>query len=131
MATLTCIPESDSDKLIQVVYLSQPVIGPRRGKDLAEQIKTELDEHGVVPSQIESDVYDGAFLHDHVPEYLDNIYGIKEEGEIFHAYDPMHKSALEDGHIGKQKGLEWTVEITSTVCDALKKFRTRKNHYVL
>ena len=44
---------------------------------------------------------------------------------------PMHKSALEDEHIGKQKGFEWTVEITSTVCDALKKFRTGKNHYLL
>ena len=74
MATLTCIP--DSDRLSQVVYLSQLVIGPRKGKDLAEQIKTELDEHREVSSQIESDVYDGAFLHDHVPE---------GEGDIFHA----------------------------------------------
>ena len=118
MASITCIP--DSEKLIQVVYLGQPVIGPRKGLDLATQIKTVLDKHRITAEQIESAVYDGAYHHDHVPEHLDCLLGVNE-GDIHHAYDHMHKSALENKHIMKLKEFHWVVEVCDTLCESLKK----------
>ena len=128
MSCITCVP--DSERLIEVVYFGQPVIGPRTGMDLAQQIKVLLDAHEIIAAQIESAVYDGAYHHDHIPEDLDQLLEVIR-GSIHHAYDHMHKSALEDVHIGKMKEFEWLQDVTSTVCDCLKKFRTGKNHYLL
>ena len=128
MAVITCTP--DSEKLLQVITLAQPPIGPRRGKDLTDQIDDVVQEHHISPSQIPSTATDGAYHHDHVQEFLDEKWGIKE-GEINHAWDAMHKSALEDGHLLKKPEFQWIVEVTATVLECFRMFRVAKKYYLL
>ena len=103
-AAIVCVP--DAEELLQVCYLDQPVIGPRTGRDLAKQIDEVLANHEVVPEQIESTVTDGAYHHDSVPMYLEELWEV-EPGDVHHAWDAMHKSALEDGHILKLEKFKW------------------------
>ena len=128
MACIACIPDSLS--LLQVVYLDQPPIGPRSGRDLARQWKTVLEESTIIPAQIESTVEDGAYHHDNVPKYLEEELEVPE-GQIHHAWDHMHKSALEDGHIAKMLDFKWVGKTVDTVTDLVGMFRVGKKHFLL
>ena len=51
------------------------------GRDLAKQIDDVLANHEVVADQIESTVTDGAYHHDSIPKYLEELWEL-EPGDV-------------------------------------------------
>ena len=127
-AAIVCVP--DAEDLLQVCYLDQPVIGPRAGRDLAKQIDEVLANHEVDADQIKSTFTDGAYHHDSVPKYLEELWDV-DPGDVHHAWDAMHKSALEDGHLLKLDKFKWVEDVTTTVCEGFKMFRVGKKYFML
>ena len=97
---------------------------------MADQIYSVLEDHKITASQIQSTVTDGAYHHDNVQKYLEEILEV-EPGEIHHAWDAMHKSALEDGHVLNLSEYKWVVKVTETVCDVFKLFRKGQKYFLL
>ena len=73
---------------------------------------------------------DGAYHHDSVPKYLEELLEVPE-GQIHHAWDHMHKSALEDGHIAKIAEFDWVAETVNTVTEGVRMFRVGKKYFLL
>ena len=106
------------------------MIGPRSGRDLAKQIDEVLANHEVDADQIKSTFTDGAYHHDSVPKYLEELWDV-DPGDVHHAWDAMHKSALEDGHLLKLDKFKWVEDVTTTVCEGFKMFRVGKKYFML
>lgn len=89
-----------------------------------------MDKNGIKADQIQSGVYDGAYFHDSVDKYLNELLGVLNNS-IYHCYDKMHKCGLNDKHLLKRDEFKWIVDLVDTVMDLVRRFRTGKNHFML
>ena len=80
-------PESES--LISVVYLGQPIVKNHSGDGVATSIVEQLALYGIDGSQVEGGSFDGQYFHLSVPEHL--AQKLKLSPKFICTWDPLHK----------------------------------------
>ena len=124
---VTIIP--DADKLIQPVYMGQPVVKHHDGKGVASSIKDGLDTFGIKGVQLEVSSHDGQYTHLSVLTYLRKLYDLNDI--FFSTTDPLHLAGTTDVHMRKDPTFEWMVKLFSTCKELYNKFNWGKNYELL
>ena len=123
----TVVP--DSENLINVVYVGQPVVKNHDGIGLAKSIKEGLDRLNVRGEQIEGGSFDGQYFHLSIEKYLSDLY--KLPSTFLCTWDPLHRSGNVDTHIRKDASFDWLVCLQNTCKDIYSKFNWGKNYELL
>ena len=99
MTALTVVP--DAEKLLQPIYIGQPIVKDHTGQGVASSIKAGLDNFGISAVQIEASSHDGQYFHLSVPEALAKLYSL--DNRFVSTVDPLHKAGTVDTHIRKKQ----------------------------
>ena len=114
---ITMVP--DAPELLQTIYLGLPVVKRHCGMDIAESIKTLLDERQLTANQIVGASADGQYIHLGVEECLQSLYG--DSLNCHMSWDPMHKAGLVDKHIEKPE-FKWMSDVLALCQDLYTQF---------
>ena len=121
---------SDSDEVLQVIYIGQPVVENHDGNGIAASIKSGLDLFKIHPTQIEGASFDGQYFHLSVPQHLASQYGLNASTFIS-TWDPMHRAGLVDAAIRKDETFCWLITVQMTCQSIFKRFNWGKNYELL
>ena len=108
---MTIVP--DSQNLLVVIYLGQPIVKKHDGPGITESISTELNAWGIQGDQVEGGSFDGQYFHLGVPDLLQKQMQLPEQ--FLCTWDPMHKGGVVDTHIREDINFSWLVEV-QVVC---------------
>ena len=128
ITVVTVVP--DSDEVLQVIYIGQPVVENHDGNGIAASIKSGLDLFKIHPTQIEGASFDGQYFHLSVPQHLASQYGLNASTFIS-TWDPMHRAGLVDAAIRKDETFCWLITVQMTCQSIFKKFNWGKNYELL
>ena len=107
----------DADKLIQPVYIGQPVVKQHDGKGIALSIKDDLDTFGIKGEQLEGSSHDGQYSHLSVPTYFRSMYDLTKS--FFSTTNPLDLARTTDVHMRKDPSFQWMVILFSTCKDLI------------
>ena len=108
------VPVPGSPTLLHALFLGAPLCPRGTGDHLTASI-TGVCDRFISREQYRGLSADGVYKHTHVPEKLDNHYG---QRTVF-VHDLMHKAALVDTHMRKDKKFTWLVRLTYTIGKAV------------
>ena len=127
LTALTVVP--DAEKLLQPIYIGQPIVKDHSGNGVALSIKGGLDGFGISSMQVEASSHDGQYYHLSVPEALCKLYSLGNR--FVSTVDPLHKAGTVDTHIRKDATYTWMIKVFATCKEVFNKFNWGKNYELL
>ena len=123
-SVVTIVP--DSQNLLVVIYLGQPIVKKHDGPGITESISTELNAWGIQGDQVEGGSFDGQYFHLGVPDLLQKQMQLPEQ--FLCTWDPMHKGGVVDTHIREDINFSWLVEVQVVCKEIYTTFNWGKNY---
>ena len=105
-----------AEDLIQTLYIAHSLIKHHKGRDVAENIKTSLDEY-ISADQYQGGSYDGAYFHQSVPQHLNEMLGVNDV-DVQSDHDGLHHCGIADKGARNVDENNWVNELMATVSTA-------------
>ena len=102
--------------MIQTLYIAHSLIKHHKGRDVAENIKTSLDEY-ISADQYQGGSYDGAYFHQSVPQHLNEMLGVNDV-DVQSDHDGLHCCGIADKGARNVDENNWVNELMATVSTA-------------
>ena len=112
---------------IQVMYLGTGIVKSHDGYGLAENLKSLLDDRGIVYKQVAGLSVDGQYIHLDVESALTSVYGV-DTPTVNICWDPMHKAGLVDKHLNDNNDFDWLSGLVALCQDLYAKFNWGQSH---